>query len=352
MRTLVAGFSVALCLVAFHNHAGAFTYTNCNGAVTWHQYTPMWMDNCSAPNGSAAAQAQAAAGFAWNNMSTTIYGRFNWQEIFWNSGCTWNNNDGHNEFALVTRASISGLNGITIQRIGSCFFSAAEWLEGDVLLANDMNFANEDESFLNWTNAQQGQVVIAHELGHFVGLGHYESFDIMRRATPYPLAGGAGDMIGGRGWHGVAFPDDAAGARFLYPGNPVTNIFASAQQFSGSAVSATMASTTINRCRGDAFFVTYTVVNNGTTNVLNYGFRIYLTQTPGVSGGGTNIFTSATAGSNAQNYWTESRTLFVPAGLPNGLYWIQWQVDTANSYNEILETDNFVRAATTINVGC
>lgn len=336
---------------AASTHAFAFSYTDCHGAVTWHNFTSLLRDTCSAPNGSAPDLAYRNAFWSWFWISPGVASRFN-ETGTYSANCTITNGNGRNEFATVPRAAINGLNGLTVTRRSSCVFTAAEFTEGDVELAGDMSFANEDESFFNQTNSQQGQVVIAHELGHFIGLQHTESFDIMRAATPYPLVGGSGDGVFARGWHGAPYPDDAAGARFLYPGNAVTNLFASAQQFSNNAVTATGPSTTVNLCRGSSFNLTYTVGNNGITDVFNYGFRIYLTQQPGVAGGGVDLFTSGGAGSTHSAYWTETRTLTVPWNLPLGTWSIQWQADTGNVASESVETDNFVHSAMTISVGC
>ncbi len=112
-----------------------------------------------------------------------------------------------------------------------------------------------------------------HEFGHAIGLNHSDGFDIMRTSTPLPLAGGNA---------AEPYPDDANGARFLYPVSISTNVFASAQKFSGGSILATDPAGTINVCRRQAISVTYSVVNNGSTDV-NAGFRIFIANSPGGS---------------------------------------------------------------------
>jgi hypothetical protein len=286
------------------------------------------------PTNSDADWAYWTTGNTWWQITNTI--DWNW---WYDSGCTISHGNGRNETALVTRAQISGANGLTTSMFDGCTFawSTEHISETDIQLANDMIYSPEDESFWNWSNAQQGRVVAAHEWGHALGLLHSEGFDIMRAFTPYPVAGG-----------NVAEPygDDANGARFLYGGSG-TNMFASAQQFSGGAISATNAGTTINVCRNQAISVTYTVGNNGTVSTTS-GFRIFINTGPNLYFGGWNMF-SGSATVNAGGQFTETRVLNVPF-VNAGIYWILWQVDTGNAVSEFNEADNAVHSAMTLNV--
>jgi hypothetical protein len=327
--------------------AFAFGYRTCSGVfstwpITLNGNVTLFRDTCSAPNGSAAEIALTQTRSNWNAVNSALSSRISLST--YNDGCIITDGNGRNEYALVSRASISGFNGLTTQHWDTCAFSAAHYTEGDIKIANDHVMTNEDESFWNWSNAGQGQVVLAHEYGHFLGLLHSEGFDIMRAVTPYPL-------IGGSDFHGAPFMDDAAGSRFLYSSSSITDVFVSAQKFSGGAIQATDVPGTVNRCRNGTISVTYTVGNHGTVNVTNTGFRIYLTQSPGSPGGGTNLF-NGTATVNANGSFTETRTLTIPSNQPLGLYWIQWQIDTGSTTSETRENNNFVHSAMTVNVNC
>jgi hypothetical protein len=239
----------------------------------------------------------------------------------------------------VTRATISGANGLTTVISDGCTFSwsTENISETDIMLANDMMFSPEDESFWSWSNAQQGRVTAIHEWGHALGLLHSEGFDVMRAATPEPVAGGNTSE---------PYGDDANGARFLNGGFSV-NMFASAQKFSGGAISATDIGTTINVCKNQAISVTYTVGNNGAVSTTS-GFRIFVNTAPNAYFGGWNMF-NGFATVNAGSQFTETRILNVPF-VNSGIYWILWQVDTGNSISEFNESDNAVHSAMTLNV--
>jgi hypothetical protein len=331
--------------------AQAFVYTNCDGAVTWHHLARLYRDVCSAPDGSAVATALINPGWwGWFNTAPGTVAKFADGGTY-SAGCTITNNNGRNEFGTVLRSAISGLNGLTYTKRSSCIFSAAEWVEGDVMIANDQTFTNEDESFWNWTEPQQGPVVISHELGHFIGLQHSESFDIMRGAVPYPLVGGVSSGLLGVGWSNLPFMDDAAGARFLYPGSGVTNVFVSAEGLFSGNIQANDFAGTISRCRGGTFSLTYTVGDNGTTDVSSTGFRVLLNQDPNSLNGAIDIYTP-NAAIGAGGWFTATTVMTVPSTLPNGLYWIHYEIDTGHSISEVLETDNNVHSAMTLNVSC
>jgi hypothetical protein len=334
-KTALLGTAYIACSLLFLSPrlSHAYGYNTCNSTpVKWSGQFQMFRDRCSMPDNSDADWGYWNAGWNWWQITNEI--DWNW---WYDAGCTITFGNDRNETALVDRSQISGFNGLTTCRNDGCtFFWETEHLtECDTKLANDMAYSAEDESFWNWSNAQQGRVVIVHEWGHALGLNHSEGFDVMRAVTPYPVAAGNTSE---------PYPDDANGARFLY-GGASTNVFASAQMFSGS-IQATNFAGTINVCRGQAISLTYSVVNNGSTNV-NGGFRIYINNSPS-PGTGWNMF-NGSASSGAGGYFTETRTLNVPFVSP-GIYWILWQVDAANAVSEWNEGDNTVHSAMTLNV--
>ena len=58
-----------------------------------------------------------------------------------------------------------------------------------------------------------------------------------------------------------------------------------------------------------------------------------------------------TANNPPGTYSTQTLNLTVP-NVPNGIYWILWQVDTQNGTAESNEQDNAVHACKTVNVTC
>jgi hypothetical protein len=306
--------------------------------VRWGGPFSMFRDRCSMPDGSNAASSFLNAGLQWRR----IHNLMDTSQTY-NDGCVITQGNGRSETALVARSQISNFNGLTTCAFSSCIFSPATFTECDTKLANDMVYSNEDESFFNWTNLGQGAVTNVHEFGHALGLGHSASFAVMRQFTPAPLVGGDLD-------HAEPFPDDADGVLTLYKQNVFrVNVFTSAQKFS-SGVVATDAQTTLNRCRGQTFNVTYTVGNNGTVDITT-DFRLFLNNAPGAFTGGFNLF-SGTATSTRNGFFTETRTVTVPSNLPNGLWFILWRVDETTGNVEFNENDNFVHSRMTLNVQC
>ncbi|MEO8212844.1 MAG: matrixin family metalloprotease [Myxococcales bacterium] len=316
----------------------AFTaFSNCNGVVSWNHLASIERDTCSLPNGSNGATALSSLWSNWQNDTTSNLGSI----IATNFGCSLTYGDGRNEIMLVSQATLgSGVNALTTSQVSTCFFSHGTFNESDIISSVDLSYSPQDESFWNWSNAASGAVVVAHEVGHFLGLGHSEVFDIMRANTPYPLTGG--NMA-------QPFADEANGARWLYPGGASkANAFASAQMLSGGAVVATNMATTLSVCRGQAISVTVTVVNPGTVTFGSVGFRVAVTQTPNT--GGTNMFVG-TATTNPGSFFTQTLNLTVP-NVANGFYWVIWQNDTGNAVSETIETDNAVHSAMTLSINC
>lgn len=328
-----------LAAMAIATNAGAYVYATCNGTPVRLPFPPgtgsIYRDLCSMPTNSPAHIALAEVSERWNELNSVETAG-----LTYNDGCVITHGNGRSEAALVDPSVISGDNGLTILQHSGCPFawSTNYITESDIMVRNDMNFSPEDESFFNLSNNQQGRVDFLHEWGHAIGLRHSTGLDVMTPTFPVPVTGGNGIE---------PYPDDAAGSRFLYGGAGFVNVFVSAQQFSGGGVQATNASGTVNVCRGQALSVTYTVSNNGTSNVTS-GFRIYINTSPLGYSGGWNMF-NGTATVNAQNQFTETRVLNVPSVSP-GIYWVLWQVDTGNTVSEMNEFDNAVHSAMTINV--
>jgi hypothetical protein len=332
-----------LCSVVFGISAytrGAYAFTNkanCNGVVTWNHASSIEQDVCSIPSGGTVASALSSNWASWTSDTTSNLGSI----IPYNAGCSSSIGDGHNRIEIVSQASLgSNINGVTLTIVSSCVFSHGTFVESDILMSDSLIYSPEDESFWNYSNTQQGPVAMAHELGHFIGLGHAENFDIMRAFTPLPISGGNTVQ---------PFPDDANGARWLYgAGSSKANLFVSAQKDVANVIMATDPPGTImNVCRGSSIGVTFTVGNPGSITAT-VGFRVAITSTPDT--GGTDIMT-ASAFSPAGGSFTETHTLTVP-NVPNGIYWIIWQDDTGNTFSETNENDNSVHSAMTISVSC
>lgn len=338
IRTLtVAGLACFGMLTRARESCAATAWHWCNDVpVKWDSQLRMHRDGCSMPTNSDADWAYWNGGWQWWQIAQ----KMDWSWVY-NAGCAIALGNGLNQTALVPRAQIGGANGLTICTMTGCprGSSRSEYTECDVQLADDMQYAPEDESFWNWENSRQGRAVILHEFGHVLGLDHSTELGVMQATSAYPLAGGN---------TAEPWPDDAYGVRYLYGGSG-TNVFVSAQMLSDGAVVATGPSDTLYVCSGQQVTVNVTVANNGTTSLSNIGFRVFLHNGPNNYSGGFSIW-SGTASLDAYQQATVPLTMTIPTYAADGLYYLLWQIDTNGTAYEWNEDDNAVHSATTLQI--
>lgn len=265
---------------------------------------------------------------------------------------SWNLGDGIWEVGLVNRSSIGNANGRTYWSAGACVFGCNDIDEADMLVANDLNFGNPDES--GWPDATNpnyipGRTTFVHEWGHVLGLDHTATFSVMKTSNPRPY-------VGGLVWsHVTPYADDRLGAANSY-GQPSSfhNLVAQAQLWSSSysQVANTMFAGTVTACPGQSFYFTFTVGNHGTYHDY-FTARIYLAPcpdcySPGPTGptGGLDVF-NWYSDVQPRNFHTWTVYYPLPNIAPNQTYWTFHSVDIYNTVSEIREADNYVHHAIT-----
>ena len=351
---LAAAFVVALSAVP--STALAFKYLTCSpgGYVdVWarNSHPRMYRDECSMPDYTTYTYAYNSENLRWWYVNPLV----DYNYVYY-SNCTWTQGDGISEVARVSRSSISGDNGLTLWTIAwnnFCLLSGNTIEEADILLADDADYGIEDETCMNWSDPQpqlhQGRVVLAHEMGHFLGLQHDDNpklLNIMRTYTPYPISGGQGE-------HAQPFPDDANGFAHDYIGTPIqTNLFATVDcqscVYGKNGIYPSSYGVSCYYGPGCSYPVTYNFGNNGKTSPGNVQFRIFINP-PGQYTGGTNIYVGQV---NLPAYTVTTGTVYVatPANLPRGSYWVLFEIDSGHIVSEYDENDNVVTSGSMLTI--
>jgi hypothetical protein len=178
----------------------------------------------------------------------------------------------------VKRADIDGALGLTIIEDDGCTFSWEEEhiVTADVMIADDLSFERADESTVitrapAGSGTKIGALVMLHELGHALGLGHSDGFAVMRNGlgarAPFvgmtPGSGGLSSELTG---------DDVLGISKIYGYDPsYRNVFVSSQLLlNGSLVDNNIDPTLVGRqhddpvsvCAGNRVNLYATIGNN------------------------------------------------------------------------------------------
>jgi hypothetical protein len=321
--------------------AAAFGYTTCDGVnVIWQGANNLVRNTFSIADGGARHSAYLNGITRWNAVRGML-------DVLVDAGTTSGSSithgDGQNDVAVVLPSVINNAAGLTVVFTDSCdSFGDEHIVETDVMIASTQDFViNPDEA----TVFLPGRITMLHELGHAIGLNHFEDYNIMRAAGPSPFVGGSGE-------HAEILPDDAAGGRFLYPsGLGQVNVFASAQRRDvGTNVIANNTGVgPVFSCSGGGGQITIdaTVGNNGTVDIKQT--ERWFVSTNKNAYGGTLIFQWNNSTYLANSALTLQRTMTMPA-LPVGTYFLFHAVDALNEHAESRESDNVAREALIIKV--
>lgn len=363
--------SVAAALVAVTatpSIAMAYSWhETCGGSpVIWDQTFYMVRNAYSLPtNGSRHAMMTDMinrwrnVGAAQNIMAESFYST---------SGSTVYLDDGINDVAFVAKEELEECYynsnfqlecdsnaGTMFPETDGCWLPGdQEYVETDVWVTDDFG-GTTGQPEPNIPGSAEGagflRHLMAHELGHAHGLGHYDWLNLMHDGSTmgnrFGRFGGDGDRID-------VWPDDAQGLRVLYPaGGSETNIFATSQRAASNGYTTNndgniTGSGTIAKCPGSSFTLTFTIGNNGTTQV-SFAERYYLaTSSVQWSGGGTTLATYNGV-FNANALISFNHTFAMP-NLPTGTYYVYHHVDYNGQVSESREDDNVARHPTRVEV--
>lgn len=330
------------CLMVLAPVAAAYSFDLCNGSsVKLSGSASYYRNTHSIPTGTDKASAYFNAINRWNDVRAmadrlVAHGT--------TSGSSITHGDDRFDAAVVARSAIGGLSGLTkkFYNVACVPFVTKKIIEADVMVASDIPFGNPAEDVL----LDNGRDVFMHEFGHALGLQHYQSFNIMRSASPRPHFGGPGEHID-------VLPDDAAGGRALYPVSGThTNVLSSAYRRDTSNDTILLnqtPGTTVFACSGGGgvLGVQATVANNGNVNVTQT--ERWFMSTNSTAYGGTQVFQWNNSTYNANSALTILRTFTLPA-LSVGTYRLFHSVDALNQHAEVREDDNSAREVLIIEV--
>jgi hypothetical protein len=297
---------------------------------------------CSAPPGSNRATDLQAAIAAWNAVGGM---RSMFRVAFGAAACSVRVN-GVNELGYVEPRFIDGARGMTRTVYArGCRPAEDRWsadqrreiVEADVLISADPIMRNglppdcvEPYAFLRRATA-------LHELGHVLGLGHYDE-----QVTHMNTSAAPGRYCGVRAFE--PHPDDRAGARRLYPnpGVQVRDVGASAFKLDGpnNVVRVMQSGEPQWLCPGQIFRAHWSAANLGTSDTLT-DIHFYVSDNDIISAHDHLAGVVRGVVLPAGSFITDAKTIRVPRGLaPGGPYYVGFVVDAERDDWELPASNN------------
>lgn len=262
-----------------------------------------------------------------------------------------NNNNGVNEIYFGDTSSHGAL-GITYGR-SICnkilwWWHAGGFTEKDIAMNykarwTTAKYTGEATNTINYKH------VMLHELGHALGLGHYDA-ELATMNTYYP---GGGSI----GYYNDVEPhaDDRWGLRILYPkSESSTDLVATRFHVKDKGtrlnrVYDTQGNWNTNLKRGESYDIQYTRADLGTRGTLHPEVRFYFSTNDYISTSDVQIGSVKPATMGGFTF-TELHRFTVPADLTPGKYHVGYIIDPASSYTEGAEYNNSVSLLHIINV--
>lgn len=194
-------------------------------------------------------------------------------------------------------------------------------IEADIAVNPAFSWTTTPFAAYSNTNIHYLPQTMTHEVGHSWGLDH--QFNAMSTMNYFPHRFRSYDVL---------FMDDILAVRAAFPGNVVnrtdtgvylfnTNGFQSATE---STVSPTSVQTGTNVDIGNI------VIENIGTNAISPTLDWYLVPNIGSWSGAYYVGSTTHANLNSGQWFLTSRTLTIPAGIPNGAYYFAAFVTNAN----------------------
>ena len=332
----------ATLLILVTGAADAAAWRTCGGNnIRWNSSrADMYISTTSFPVGSTWDSALQNSMWHWNNVKGSGFNFYVGRDTDGQHSRT----NGVNEVYFSSTDAGSAL-AITLSRY-HCYWALGYRYgidETDIAFSTNVAWKTTPLTYDNLGSPYSFEGVALHELGHAQGLLHQDD----RMATMnahYPMSGGLGYY---NEWDPLA--DDRRGVRALYPdGITETDVGGSAFIHLGPGTSWLVASP-LSAARGSYTTIEFTFSNLSTASTT-FDIGFYLS---------TNNFISTSDRLVGMNYgaWgstgftgTFSRTLYIPADVTPGLYYLGFLIDPANAMGEANEYNNIQAMPRTISI--
>lgn len=334
--------------------AHAYQYLSCDGHVMTHRDPiNMYMDSCNIPDGGQRYNDTISGLAAWSSVSGM---RVMMIPQWGGNDCSITHGDGSSDIAYVAsnNSFLDGANGIAMYD-GYWNGDCPETHEWDVLIKDSGLVVGNGTELDCCVNANQHRInVVAHELGHVLGMAHETTGkNALMAATALQAVFGGRNRSGAFnafGMHGPDADDVAFGFHQYLDGNNVTtrDVAASAwKRVSASAgMTLTMSPAVVNVCDGGTTNVSFGWHNRSSVAISNVKTQIFL-STDEVIGNTDVAATYSTTVSGAVGVsGTINWTLTVPEGIGTAagkLYRVGVIVDPDGSISEYNEYNNATR---------
>lgn len=296
---------------------------------TWDDDAATAIATNSFPAGSVWSDDLQNALARWNGM---VGMHFEFDPIGDDTDGTYGLGNGTNEIVFTDNDGTGGSLGLTSTR-----FRGSEMLEADTAFNNTLTWETGAHDPREVETTASFRFTIVHELGHFLGLDHEDD------QMSVVLSTASGFHGGNESTRANPFPDDAAGARWLYPfPNPETDLAISNFRWLSANTTGLILSTGTRTVRaGDSFATGFAFGNLGTGTIDRFDVVVVLSTNEVISTSDRTIAT-ATGWGTAGFYGAFTFDVSVPVGTPSGEYFVGAILDPDNRIPEQREGNNRV----------
>lgn len=332
IRFLIIATVMIFFVTAFSGLATAYEIITFFGSdVTWDNDQTARLLPISFPAGSVWRNDLLVAFNRWNDMRGMW---FEFENIVDDNNNTFNYSNDRNEFAWHSTET-DGALAVTVITYDVSFF---DWdiEEADIIFNNTLawEFGAHDPRTVETTASFRFTAV--HEMGHFLGLLHENDEMAVMLSTASAFHGGSGHL------RSAPFPDDAQGARRLYPhSNSETDFSVSNFRWvSSNNTSLILGSGTQTVNPGGTFNSGFAFGNPGKTYVEFTGYLVLSTNTTITTH--DRVIATGTGWADPYYYGDHSFQLRVPSDMAPGDYYVGAILDPNNEVAEEREGNNAV----------